>query len=240
MPHGFLTRRGGVSEGAVAGLNAGFGAEDDPATVAENRRRAVDAVVRGATLVTPYQVHSPDVVIVKKPWSTDDRPRADAVVTDRPGIALGIVTADCAPVLLTDREAGIVGAAHAGWRGAKGGVIESAVAAMESLGANTSRIVAAIGPCIAQASYEVDEAFRESFAAADSRFFAEGRSGHFQFDLEGYVAARLGRAGVARIDPMGLDTYTDPGRFYSYRRATHLGEPSYGRLIAVIGLPRDQ
>lgn len=240
VPHGFLTRRGGVSVGAIAGLNAGFGAQDDPASVAENRHRAVEAVLPGATLATPYQVHSADAVIVQNSWSMQDRPRADALVTDRPEMALGIVTADCAPVLLADSEAGVVGAAHAGWRGAREGVIESAVAAMESLGARPSRIAAAIGPCIAQASYEVDERFRAAFDEADDRFFAEGRAGHWQFDLEGYVASRLLRAGIQNPESMGLDTYVDPARFYSFRRATHSGEPTYGRMIAVIGLPRNR
>lgn len=167
------------------------------------------------------------------------RPHGDALATDRPGIALGIVTADCAPVLLADAEAGVVGAAHAGWRGAHDGVIESVVAAMESLGARPASISAAIGPCIAQPSYEVDAVFRDAFEEDDGRFFAEGRAGHLQFDLEGYVTSRLGRAGVERIDALHLDTYADVERFYSYRRATHLAEPTYGRMIAVIGLPRN-
>lgn len=225
IPHGFLGRRGGVSTGAVAGLNVGIGAGDDPDAVTENRRRAAQAVLPGAALATVYQVHSPDCVTAAAPWNDAERPHADALVTDRPGLLLGILTADCAPVLLADREAGVIGAAHAGWKGAIGGVIDSTVAA--------------IGPCIAQASYEVDEGFARRFiaqAADNARFFAPGRPGHHHFDLEGYVAAQLAAAGIGTVQPLGLDTYADPARFYSFRRATHLGEPAYGREIALIGL----
>ena len=236
LPHGFLGRRGGVSRGAIAGLNVGHGAEDDSEAVAENRRRAVAAVLPGALLATVYQVHSPEVVEVTRPWPHDERPRADAMVADRPGLLLGVVTADCAPVLLADREAGVIGAAHAGWRGANAGVLEGTVAAMERLGARAGRIAAAIGPAIAQASYEVDARFRDSFTADDERFFAPGREGRWQFDLEGYAAARLRAAGVARVDPLGLDTYADEARFFSYRRATHRGDPTYGRQFSLIGL----
>jgi YfiH family protein len=237
VPHGFLGRRGGVSEGVVSGLNVGLGAGDAAEAVAENRRRAVAAVLPGAKLATVYQVHSPDAVTVVRPWPLANRPRADAMVTDRPGLLLGIVTADCAPVLLADAEAGVVGAAHAGWRGAHGGVLERVVAEMTGLGARPERIVAAIGPAIAQPSYEVDEAFRTNFTEADDRFFAPGRPGHWQFDLAGYAAARLERAGVATVARINLDTYADPAQFFSYRRAIHLGEPSYGRQISLIGLP---
>lgn len=238
VPHGFLGRGGGVSSGVVAGLNVGLGSGDADAAVVENRRRAAEAVLPGAALVGVYQVHSPDCVTVTAPWSDAERPRADALVTDRPGLLLGIVTADCAPVLLADRAAGVVGAAHAGWKGAIGGVTDQTVAAMVALGARPDRIAAAIGPCIAQASYEVDEAFRARFLADDAasaRFFAAGKPGRWQFDLEGYVAARLGAAGVARVERLGLDTYADAGRFYSFRRATHRGEPAYGRQMALIG-----
>ena len=237
IPHGFLGRRGGVSTGALAGLNIGHGAEDDAEAVAENRRRAVDAVLPGAQLATVYQVHSPDVVEVRAPWPHDERPRADAMATDRPGLLLGVVTADCAPVLLADREAGIIGAAHAGWRGAHAGVLENTVAAMEKLGASAQRIVAAIGPAIAQASYEVDARFRENFGPDDEALFLPGRAGHWQFDLEGYAAARLRAAGVGTIEALGLDTYPDEDRFFSYRRATHRGEATYGRQFSLIGLP---
>ena len=237
LPHGFLGRSGGVSKGAIAGLNIGHGAEDDMEAVAENRGRAVEAVLPGAKLATVYQVHSPDVVEVRTPWPHDERPRADGMVTNRPGLLLGVVTADCAPVLLADRAAGVIGAAHAGWRGAHGGVLENTVAAMERLGAERSRIAAAIGPAIAQPSYEVDARFRESFGSGDEEFFAPGRPGHWQFDLAGYIAGRLCAAGIGTIEPLGLDTYADPDRFFSYRRATHRGEPSYGRQFSLLGLP---
>lgn len=241
IPHGFLGRRGGVSTGILTGLDMGArGMEpDDPrlAPVLENRQRGVAAVMPRAELATVYQIHSPDVVMVGEDWSESDRPHADAMVTARRGIVLGILTADCAPVLFADREAGIVGAAHAGWRGAHGGVCEATVDAMVGLGAERARIAAAIGPCIAQSSYEVDEGFRSKFAATDERFFEPGREGHYQFDLEGYVAARLAAAGIAAVELLGLDTYADEQRFFSYRRATHRGEPDYGRQMSLIGLP---
>lgn len=240
LPHGFLGRRGGVSRGDVSGLNVGPGSGDDPRLIAENRALAVAAVRPGARLVTVYQVHSSDcVVVADELWADEQRPRADAMATDRPDILLGILTADCAPVLLADREAGVVGAAHAGWKGAVGGVTDRIIAAMESLGADPARIVAAVGPCIAQQSYEVDEAFRDRFCGEDAgnaRFFLQGREGHHQFDLEGYVAARLTAAGIATVERLGLDTYTEPDRFFSYRRATHRGEPAYGREISLIGV----
>lgn len=237
--HGYLGRRGGVSTGDVAGLNVGHGSGDDPALIAENRRRAAKAVQPGARLVTVYQVHSPDCVVVAEPWAEDARPHADALVTDRPGLLLGILTADCAPVLLADREAGVIGAAHAGWKGAVAGVTDRTIAAMESLGASAVRIVAAVGPCIAQASYEVDAAFHDRLIALDAAnadLLEPGGPGHFQFDLEGYVARRLEARGVAQVERLGLDTYVDETRFYSYRRATHRGEPAYGRQISLIGL----
>lgn len=237
--HGFLGRRGGISTGSVASLNTGLGSDDDPAAVAENRARAAHAVLPGAKLVGLYQIHSPVCVTVSESWDDAQRPEADALVTDRPGLLLGIVTADCAPVLLADREAGVIGAAHAGWKGALGGVTDAAVAAMESLGAARAQIVAAIGPCIAQASYEVDDRFHECFASAaadNARFFAAGRPGHWQFDLEGYVASRLESAGIGQVTGLGLDTLGAPERFYSYRRASLAGEPAYGRQISLIGL----
>ena len=191
----------------------------------------------GAVLVTCYQVHSADCATVTE--APVERPRADALVTDRPGLLLGILTADCAPVLLADAEAGVIGAAHAGWKGALAGVTDATVAAMEALGADRTRIAAAIGPCIARASYEVDEAFRARFRADEAgndRFFAEGRAGHHHFDLEAYVAHRLATLGLGRIEALGLDTYAEEPRFFSYRRATHRGEPSYGRQISLLGL----
>ncbi len=240
LPHGFLGRRGGVSTGVVAGLNAGLGSGDDDAVVAENRARAAAAVLPGARLVGVYQVHSPDCVTVTEPWVDDARPHADAMVTDRKGILLGIVTADCAPVLLADAEAGIIGAAHAGWKGAAGGVIEHTVEAMVVLGARREAIAAAIGPCIARESYEVDEGFIARFLAEDaanSCFFTPGRPGHGQFDLAAYVARRIECAGVGRTERSGLDTYAASERFFSFRRATHRGEPAYGRQMSLIGLP---
>lgn len=237
--HGFLGRIGGVSVGIHAGLNVGIGSDDDAAAVAENRARATAAVLPGARLLSPYQVHSADCVTVTAPFDDTARPHADALVTNRPGLALGIVTADCAPVLLADVQAGVVGAAHAGWKGALGGVTDATIQAMVALGAQRDRIAAAIGPCIARASYEVDEGFARRFEAddpANERFFAEGRAGHFQFDLEAYVAHRIAAAGVPRVAMLGLDTYADEARFFSFRRATHRGEPGYGRQISIIAL----
>ena len=240
VPHGFLGRRGGVSQGAVAGLNVGLGSADDPAAVAENRRRAAAAVLDGARLVTCYQVHSARCLVAGE-WDDANRPEADALVTDRPGLLLGVLTADCAPVLLADMAAGVIGAAHAGWKGALGGVTDATVAEMEQLGADRARIVAAVGPCIGRASYEVDGGLRDRFVGdspENERFFQDGRPGHWQFDLEGYVAARLAGVGVGRVECLGLDTYADPQRFYSFRRATHRGEADYGREIALIGLAK--
>lgn len=237
VPHGFLGRVGGVSGGLYAGLNCGIGSDDDPAAVAANRDAALAAVAPGACLLTPYQVHSADCVPVDAPFA--ERPRADALATATPGLALGVVTADCAPVLLADPAAGVVGAAHAGWKGALAGVTDSTVAAMEALGASRERIVAAVGPCIARASYEVDAGFRARFLdddAANERFFADGRARHARFDLEGYVAHRLAAAGVVRVETLGLDTYADERCFFSYRRSTHRGEPGYGRQIAIIAV----
>lgn len=240
VPHGFLGRRGGVSTGEVAGLNVGLGAGDAPDLVARNRELASEAVLPGGRLVTVYQVHSALCATVgADPWPETDRPHADALVTDRPGLVLGILTADCAPVLFADRAAGVVGAAHAGWKGAIGGVTDATIAAMEALGARRESIVAAVGPCIAQVSYEVDEAFRDRFlaeSAGNARFFAPGKTGHHQFDLEGYVAARLVDAGIGAVEPLGLDTYPQDERFYSFRRATHRGEAAYGRQISLISL----
>lgn len=235
--HGFFGRRGGVSEGIFASLNMGLGSSDAPEAVAENRARAVAAVHPGAELVTVYQIHSSDVVTIDA--APHERPRADAMVTRTPGLLLGILTADCAPVLFADLHAGVVGAAHAGWKGALGGVTDATIAAMEALGATRSHIIAAIGPCIAQASYEVSTSFVDTFRASDAeneRFFVDGRAGHAHFDLEGYVAHRLAAAGIGRIACLGLDTRSTPERFFSYRRATLGGEPDYGRQISVIGL----
>lgn len=239
IAHGFLGRTGGVSKGVVAGLQVGLGADDDPADVAENRRRAVEAVSPSGQLVTCYQVHSANVEVVDQPWDEADRPKADALVTKRKGLVLGIVTADCAPVLLADHDAGIIGAAHAGWRGAHAGVLEATVEAMCGIGAARENIVAAIGPAIAQASYEVDFDFRAEFLAIDDQFFApsvNGREDRLQFNLELYAAWRLRRAGVGKIDPLGLDTYAQAPRFYSFRLATHRSEATYGRQFSLIGM----
>jgi YfiH family protein len=240
VPHGFLGRRGGVSKGICSGLNVGLGSSDDRDAIRANRQRAVDAVAPGTALVTLHQIHSATAIPVTERFPDDARPKADALVTDRPGLLLGILTADCTPILFADSSAGVVGAAHAGWKGAIGGVIGATVEAMEQLGADRSRIVAAVGPTIARRSYEVDEAFFRRFvgeAPDNERFFADAKPGHHQFDLEGFVVSRLAEAGLTRIEALGLDTYSNPDRFFSYRRSTHRGEPDYGRQISLIALP---
>ena len=239
VAHGFLGRRGGLSTGVHAGLNVGIGSDDDVNTVTRNRLLAAEAVLPRAPLQTLYQIHSAEAVTILSPFDEGVRPRGDALVTNRPGLALGILTADCAPVLFADAQAGIVGAAHAGWKGALGGITDATIFAMEAIGADRSRIVAAVGPCIARASYEIDAGFLRRFCEddpANERFFADGRDGRQQFDLESYVVARLAGAGIGRIEALGLDTYADEDRFFSYRRATHRGQASYGRQISVIGL----
>ena len=241
VPHGFLGRRGGISGGILEGLNVGTGSGDDRDAIAENRRRAVNAVLPGARLATVHQVHSAEAAYVAEPWPQDQRPRADAIVTDRRGLLLGILTADCAPVLLAEPGSGVVGAAHAGWRGALAGVTDSAIAAMEGIGARRGRIAAAVGPCIAMPSYEVDEAFRERFLEDDrgnDRFFSTAVAETLHFDLPAYVRHRLLAAGIDEVETIHLDTCSNPDRFYSYRRATKLGEPDYGRQLSLIGLPR--
>jgi polyphenol oxidase len=237
LPHGFAGRRGGVSTGDFASLNVGTGSGEDVAIVSENRRRAADAVLAEAELASVYQVHGRDCVVVTDAVPIDARPQADAMVTDRPGLLLGIVTADCVPVLFADGAAGVVGAAHAGWKGAL--VTDATIDAMVALGARRERIVAAVGPCIARASYEVDRPLFEAFTAADpdnERFFIDGRPDRWQFDLEAYVGMRLAAAGVERAELLGLDTYARAADFFSYRRATHRGEPGYGRQISMIGV----
>jgi polyphenol oxidase len=241
MLHGFVGRTGGVSAGDLLSLNTGLGSGDDPAAIAENRQRALNAVAPGATLIGVFQVHSPDVVVADAAWTDDARPQADAIVTDRPGLALGILTADCAPILFADHRAGVIGAAHAGWKGALNGVTDATIAAMEQRGARRDQVVAAIGPCITRASYEVDDGFRAQFCSQDvanDRFFTDGqRAGHPHFDLEAYVAHRLAAAGIGHIEALGLDTYADPARYFSFRRATHKQEATYGRQISIIALP---
>ena len=241
VPHGFFGRSGGVSTGDVASLYCGPGSGDDPQAVETNRRRAADAILAHAPLASVHQVHSPIAVVVRAAVPHAERPRADALVTDVPGLLLGIVTADCAPVLLADAQAGVVGAVHAGWRGALAGVTDQAIAAMIELGADVGRIAAAVGPCIGRASYEVDHAFAEHLLAEDpayERFLSDGPRAKPHFDLEAFVVARLGAAGVRRIEAAGLDTYALDTRFFSYRRATHRGEASYGRQLSLIGLAR--
>jgi polyphenol oxidase len=239
--HAFFTREGGVSEGLFASLNCGLGSGDDAAKVAENRRRAMAALgLEGDRLVTGYQVHSADVAIVDERWRPEERPRADALVTRRQDVALGILTADCVPVLFADAEAGVIGAAHAGWRGALGGVLEATVAAMISLGAAPQRLSAGIGPAIAQPSYEVGPEFPAPFLAQDEAnagFFRKApRAGHFLFDLPGYVARRLARLGLGAIEQSGSDTAAEPERFFSYRRSCLRQEPDYGRGLSAIRL----
>jgi len=239
VPHGFAGRRGGVSTGVHAGLNVGLGSADEREAVLRNRDLARDALLPGASLVTVRQVHSPDVVTVTGPIGEADRPAADAMVTNLPGLILGILTADCVPVVLADAQAGVVGAAHAGWKGAIAGVTDNTLAAMEKLGARRDQISATIGPCIGRASYEVTSDFARHFEEKDvenSRFFSAGREGHCQFDIAAYVAARLATAGVSRVEMMDEDTYSQPDRFYSYRRSCHLNEPSYGRQISMIAV----
>ena len=239
FPHGFLGRRGGVSVGECAGLDVGYGSHDDPEAIAGNRRLAVAALLPDAGLATVHQVHSAEVVVANAPWPQDARPRADAMVTDTPNLLLGILTADCAPVLFADHKAAVVGAAHAGWRGAFAGVTDATIAAMERLGARREHIHAAVGPCIALPSYEVDAGFRDQFLEADrdnARFFVAGRDGKAQFDLEAYVVHRLIAAGIDEVEALNLDTYTQPDRFFSFRRATHRGEADYGRQLSAIAI----
>lgn len=236
--HGFFTRKGGASSGVFAGLNCGPGSTDLNEIVAINRTRAAAALdLPPEALVTVHQVHSPDVVMVNGPL--EPRPRADALVTSTPGIALAVLTADCQPVLLADAKAGVIGAAHAGWRGALTGVLEATLDAMEDLGAERAATVAVVGPTISQRAYEVGPEFHDAFMAEDpgaARFFANGEGDRLLFDLPGYGLFRLRRAGVGEAEWTRHCTYSDPERFFSYRRATHAGEADYGRLISAIRL----
>ncbi len=236
--HGFFTRKGGASSGIFKGLNCGPGSSDLSEIVSINRARAA-AMLDAAPdrLLTVHQVHSADVVTVTEPFTT--RPRADAMVTTLPGLALGVLAADCQPVLFADAKAGVIGAAHAGWRGAKDGVLEATVAAMVALGATPAGVHAVIGPCISQQAYEVGPEFLAAFTASDplsARFFAGGKGDRMLFDLPGYGLSRLRAAGVGHAEWTGHCTYSDPDRFYSFRRTTHAGEADYGRLISVIRL----
>jgi YfiH family protein len=240
LRHAFFTRDGGVSSGIYGGLNGGLGSNDDPKHVTENRRRMAEQMgVAPDRLLSVHQVHSPDAVVANGPWDGPARPRADAIVTRTEGIAIGITAADCGPILLVDPNARVIGAAHAGWKGALTGILESTIETMEKLGAERSRMVAAIGPLIRQHSYEVGGEFVERFIDTDADnavlFIPSAREGHSMFDLAGYIRMRLENAGVLMIDDLGVDTYSDE-RFYSYRRSVHRKEPDYGRHVHAIAL----
>jgi purine-nucleoside/S-methyl-5'-thioadenosine phosphorylase / adenosine deaminase len=242
--HAFFTRAGGVSTGLYASLNGGVGSRDETDKVGENRSRMSAALgVEPRRLLTAYQSHSPKVVVAQAPWTTENRPQADAIVTRMRALAIGVTTADCGPVLLADPRAGVIGAAHAGWRGALTGIIEATIAAMEGLGAARGQIRAALGPMIRQDNYEVGPDLVARFRDEDpasSRFFAPAaRDGHAMFDLGGYIAARLTRAGISAVEDLALCTYADPERFYSYRRSTHRAEADYGRHVNAIALAAD-
>jgi YfiH family protein len=239
--HGFFTRQGGVSGGLYASLNGGVGSKDNVEHVAENRARMAAAVgVTPDRFVTAYQIHSPHVVVAETPWTAETRPRADAIVTRMRALAIGISTADCGPVLLADPKARVIGAAHAGWRGALTGVLETTIEAMERLGATRGEIRAALGPMIRQQNYEVGSDLIERFGTEDpasSRFFAPAtREGHALFDLPGYIDSRLTRAGIRYVEDLGHCTYANPERFFSFRRTTHRGEADYGRHVNAIAL----
>jgi polyphenol oxidase len=239
LRHGFFTRRGGASSGIFAGLNCGPGSSDQSDCVRLNRARVADAMtVAEDALVTVHQVHSANVVTLHGPLGTE-HPRADAMVTSTRGLALAVLTADCQPVLFADHDSGVIGAAHAGWRGTLGGVLEATLDAMEALGARRGAIRAVIGPCISQRAYEVGEDFLDTFMSEDpklARYFANGRAGHYQFDLVGYGLARLRAAGVEQASWTGHCTYSQPELFFSYRRSVHEGQADYGRLISAICL----
>ncbi len=240
LRHAFFSREGGVSDGVYAGLNGGLGSNDDPANVIENRRRMAEQMgVTSEQFLSVHQIHSPDAVVATGPWPSETRPRADAIVTRTEGLAIGITTADCGPILFADPAARVIGAAHAGWKGALTGVVESTIDAMEKLGADRGSMVVAIGPLIRQNSYEVGGEFVDRFVDADagnaSFFIPSVRSGHAMFDLAGFIRMRLERAGVLMIDDIGVDTYSDE-RFYSYRRSVHRKEADYGRHVHAIAL----
>ena len=239
--HGFFTRQGGVSTGFYASLNGGLGSQDDKANVAENRSRMAAALgVDARSLLSAHQTHSTDVAIVESPWTVATRPRADAIVTRVANLAIGVTSADCGPVLLADPHARVIGAVHAGWRGALAGVVEASVKAMERLGAERNRICAALGPMIRQGNYEVGPDFIKKFAAMDRNsgafFVPAPREQHAMFDLAGYIAARLRRSGIGQVDDLRSCTYADPGRFFSFRRSTHRAEADYGRHVNAIVL----
>ena len=240
LRHAFFSREGGVSDGIYACLNGGLGSNDDPANVAENRRRMAEHMgVPPSHFLGVHQIHSPDAVVATGPWEGASRPRADAIVTRTAGLAIGVTAADCAPILFVDPNARVIGAAHAGWKGALTGIVESTVEAMEGLGGKRANIVAAIGPLIRQHSYEVGNEFVERFLEADAEnalfFLPAARAGHAMFDLGGFIRRRLENAGVLVVDDIGVDTYSDQ-RFFSYRRSVHRQEPDYGRHVHTIVL----
>ena len=241
MRHGFFTRNGGVSGGIYATLNCGYGSDDASEAVTENRAHVTRALDQaGAALCTVYQIHSAEAVTLTAPWQHGDAPKADAMATALPGVVIGVLAADCAPILLADEKAGVIGAAHAGWRGALNGIVEACVEAMVGLGAARPTIKAVVGPCIAQASYEVGPEFPAPFREADAAnatFFEPApRAGHHLFDLPGYVEARLTALGLGAVSVTGQDTCADSARFFSYRRSCHEGAPDYGRNISAIVL----
>lgn len=240
LRHAFFTREGGVSDGIYQSLNGGLGSNDDPAQVTENRRRMAERMgVVSDHLINAHQVHSPDTVVATGPWQRSARPKADAIVTANANLAIGVTTADCGPILLVDPNARVIGAAHAGWKGALTGILESAIEAMEKLGAERSRMIAAIGPLIRQQSYEVGNEFVARFLDADASnavfFLPSEREGHAMFDLAGYIRMRLENAGILMIDDLSVDTYSDE-RCFSYRRSVHRSEPDYGRHVHAIAL----
>tara|TARA_R110000824_G_scaffold390760_8_gene587748 strand:- start:5743 stop:6513 length:771 start_codon:yes stop_codon:yes gene_type:complete len=241
LSHGFFTREGGVSKGIYASLNSGLGSDDDQGAVIENRARIASSIgVAPDQLLTVHQIHSPDVINVTETWTPATAPKADAMVTNRAGIGLGVLAADCTPVLFADTKTKVIGAAHSGWKGAWTGVLEATIDAMAKLGATPASMVAAVGPCISRDAYEVGPEFRDRFIerkADDAVWFtASARDNHFMFDLTAYVAARLAAAGIGTIERLDLCTYADEQRFFSYRRTTHRGEPDYGRQMSVIAL----
>jgi len=237
--HAFFTREGGVSAGVYATLNAGIGSRDNPGQVRENRARMASSLgLPPEHLLTAYQIHSAEAAIVDRPWAADERPRVDALVTSTRGLAIGVTTADCGPVLLADARCGVVSAVHAGWRGALGGVLEAAIVAMERCGARRDSIRAGLGPMIRQPSYEVGPEFIRAFSrASDAAFFKPAaRADHALFDLPGYIAGRLRAAGITQVEDLDLCTYADDTRFFSYRRSVHRQEDDYGRHISAIAL----
>lgn len=243
IAHGFFTRANGVSQGIYRGLNCGAGSDDKPEHVAENRKRVADNLqLTPGNLLSLHQIHSPQTIYVSQPWALGKGPKADAMVTDQPGIGLGILTADCTPVLLADAERPIIGAAHAGWKGAVGGILESVVAEMETRGAHRPSIIATIGPTISQSNYEVGQDFKEQFLTQNpdsQKWFKPGqKEAHFQFDLPGFVCDRLAQLNIGTIQNMELCTYADEKRFFSYRRTTHHAQSDYGRGLSVITLPK--